>query len=167
MSNLSPAPFGRVVTAMVTPFGTDGEVDLPLTARLARYLVAHGSEALVVCGTTGESPTLSWAEQHAVLETVLQAVGDQVPVLAGTGSNCTAEAIEATVKAAALGAHGALVVVPYYNKPSQQGLEAHFRAIATAAPELPLMLHNIPGRTGISMDPATTARLVRRLRFLS
>ena len=160
MSNLSPAPFGRVVTAMVTPFGPDGEVDLPLTARLARHLVAQGSDALVVCGTTGESPTLSWAEQHAVLETVLQAVGEQVPVLAGTGSNCTAEAIEATAKAAALGAHGALVVVPYYNKPPQEGLEAHFRAIAEAAPELPLMLYNIPGRTGCSIAPATVARLM-------
>jgi len=160
MTQLSPAPFGRVVTAMVTPFAADGSVDLPLTSRLAKHLVAQGSDALVVCGTTGESPTLSWAEQNAVLQTVLEAVGDQIPVLAGTGSNCTAEAVEATAKAAALGAHGALVVVPYYNKPSQQGLEAHFRAIATAAPELPLMLYNIPGRTGISMDPSTTARLM-------
>ncbi|MEB3177016.1 MAG: 4-hydroxy-tetrahydrodipicolinate synthase [Synechococcus sp.] len=159
-ATLSPHPFGRVVTAMVTPFGADGAVDLELTARLAEHLVSHGSDGLVVCGTTGESPTLSWDEQHDLLQTVLGAVGDRVPVLAGTGSNCTAEAVEATRKAAELGAHGALVVVPYYNKPSQQGLEAHFRAIAEAAPELPLMLYNIPGRTGISLDPATTARLM-------
>ena len=159
-ATLSPHPFGRVVTAMVTPFGADGAVDLELTARLAEHLVSHGSDGLVVCGTTGESPTLSWDEQHDLLRTVLRAVGDRVPVLAGTGSNCTAEAVEATRKAADLGAHGALVVVPYYNKPSQQGLEAHFRAIAEAAPELPLMLYNIPGRTGISLDPATTARLM-------
>jgi len=159
-ATLSPHPFGRVVTAMVTPFGADGAVDLELTARLAEHLVSHGSDGLVVCGTTGESPTLSWDEQHDLLRTVLRAVGDRVPVLAGTGSNCTAEAVEATRKAADLGAHGALVVVPYYNKPSQQGLEAHFRAIAEAAPELPLMFYNIPGRTGISLDPATTARLM-------
>ena len=159
-ATLSPHPFGRVVTAMVTPFGADGAVDLELTARLAEHLVSHGSDGLVVCGTTGESPTLSWDEQHDLLRTVLRAVGDRVPVLAGTGSNSTAEAVEATRKAADLGAHGALVVVPYYNKPSQQGLDAHFRAIAEAAPELPLMLYNIPGRTGISLDPATTARLM-------
>ena len=147
-AELSPTPFGRLLTAMVTPFDADGCVDLALAGRLARYLVDEGSDGLVVCGTTGESPTLSWQEQHQLLGVVRQAVGPGVKVLAGTGSNSTAEAIEATTQAAAVGADGALVVVPYYNKPPQEGLEAHFRAIAQAAPELPLMLYNIPGRTG-------------------
>ena len=154
------APFGRVVTAMVTPFRGDGAVDLELAARLADHLVAQGSDGLVLCGTTGESPTLSWAEQHELFAAVKGAVGSRARLLAGSGSNCTAEAIEATREAAALGADGALVVVPYYNKPPQEGLEAHFRAIAAAAPELPLMLYNIPGRTGTSLAPETTARLL-------
>jgi 4-hydroxy-tetrahydrodipicolinate synthase len=145
---------------MVTPFGADGAVDLELAARLADHLVSHGSDGLVLCGTTGESPTLSWAEQHALFAAVKEAVGGRAHLLAGSGSNCTAEAIEATREAAALGADGALVVVPYYNKPPQEGLEAHFRAIAAAAPELPLMLYNIPGRTGTSLAPDTAARLL-------
>ena len=157
---LSPLPFGRVVTAMVTPFDASGAVDLPLVARLARHLVEQGSDGLVVCGTTGESPTLSWNEQLQLLQAVREAVGSTAKVLAGTGSNSTAEAVEATREAAAAGADGALVVVPYYNKPPQDGLEAHFRAVAEAAPALPLMLYNIPGRTGCSVAPATVARLM-------
>ena len=159
-AELSPTPFGRLVTAMVTPFDEQGAVDLALAGRLARHLVDEGSEGLVVCGTTGESPTLSWSEQLKMLEAVRQAVGPGVHVLAGTGSNCTREAVEATREAAAAGADGALVVVPYYNKPPQEGMEAHFRAIAQAAPELPLMLYNIPGRTGCSMQPSSVARLM-------
>jgi 4-hydroxy-tetrahydrodipicolinate synthase len=157
---LSPTPFGRVVTAMVTPFDASGAVDLPLAGRLARHLVDQGSDGLVVSGTTGESPTLSWQEQLQLLQAVREAVGADAQVLAGTGSNCTAEAVEATREAAAAGADGALVVVPYYNKPPQDGLAAHFRAIAEAAPELPLMLYNIPGRTGCSMAPETVAQLM-------
>jgi 4-hydroxy-tetrahydrodipicolinate synthase len=157
---LSPTPFGRVVTAMVTPFDASGAVDLPLAGRLARHLVDQGSDGLVVSGTTGESPTLSWQEQLQLLQTVREAVGADAQVLAGTGSNCTAEAVEATREAAAAGADGALVVVPYYNKPPQDGLAAHFRAIAEAAPELPLMLYNIPGRTGCSIAPETVAQLM-------
>ena len=156
----SPAPFGRVLTAMVTPFAADGSVDLDLAARLATHLVDHGSDGLVICGTTGESPTLSWDEQHQLFSAVKAAVGGRASLLAGTGSNCTAEAEEAIAQAAAQGADGALVVVPYYNKPPQEGLEAHFRAVASAAPELPLMLYNIPGRTGCSISPETTARLM-------
>jgi 4-hydroxy-tetrahydrodipicolinate synthase len=154
------APFGRVVTAMVTPFAADGSIDLELAARLADHLVNQGSDGLVLCGTTGESPTLSWAEQHALFAAVKAAVGGRAALIAGSGSNCTAEAVEATAEAAALGADGALVVVPYYNRPPQEGLEAHFRAVAVAAPELPMMLYNIPGRTGCSLEPATTARLL-------
>ena len=161
MSQVSlPVPFGRVVTAMVTPFAADGSVELDLAARLAEHLVGHGSDGLVLCGTTGESPTLSWEEQHRLFRAVREAVGDRAFLLAGSGSNCTAEAVEATAASAALGADGALVVVPYYNRPPQEGLEAHFRAIAAAAPELPLMLYNIPGRTGCSLQPETTARLL-------
>ena len=152
--------FGRVLTAMVTPFGADGALDLTMAERLADHLVSHGSDGLVVCGTTGESPTLSWEEQHALFAAVKGAVGTRSVVLAGSGSNCTAEAVEATREAAALGADGALVVVPYYNKPPQDGLEAHFRAVAQAAPELPLMLYNIPGRTGCHLAPETVSRLL-------
>lgn len=154
------APFGRLVTAMVTPFGPDGAVDHALAARLADHLVSQGSEGLVICGTTGESPTLSWAEQHRLIAAVREAVAGRARIIAGSGSNCTAEAVEATRQAADLGVDGALVVVPYYNKPPQDGLEAHFRAVASAAPELPLMLYNIPGRTGCSLAPETTARLL-------
>ncbi len=156
----SVAPFGRVVTAMVTPFAADGSVNLELAARLADHLVRHGSDGLVLCGTTGESPTLTWAEQQALFTAVKAAVAGRAALLAGSGSNCTAEAVEATAEAAALGADGALVVVPYYNRPPQEGLEAHFRAVAAAAPQLPLMLYNIPGRTGCSLAPETTARLL-------
>ncbi len=145
---------------MVTPFAADGSVDLDLAARLALHLVEHGSDGLVLCGTTGESPTLSWQEQHEIFAAVKGAVGSRAALLAGSGSNCTAEAVEATREAASLGADGALVVVPYYNKPPQDGLEAHFRAVAQAAPGLPLMLYNIPGRTGTSLAPETTARLL-------
>jgi 4-hydroxy-tetrahydrodipicolinate synthase len=114
------APFGRIVTAMVTPFAPDGSVNLDLAARLADHLVREGSDGLVLCGTTGESPTLSWAEQHALFAAVKEAVGDRASLLAGSGSNCTAEAVEATAEAAALGADGALVVVPYYNRPPRK-----------------------------------------------
>jgi 4-hydroxy-tetrahydrodipicolinate synthase len=149
-----------VLTALVTPFAADGAVDVDLAARLADHLIGQGSDGLVVCGTTGESPTLSWEEQHRLLAAVREAVAGRAPVLAGSGSNCTAEAVEATREAAALGADGALVVVPYYNRPPQAGLEAHFRAVAAAAPELPLMLYNIPSRTGCSVAPETVARLL-------
>jgi 4-hydroxy-tetrahydrodipicolinate synthase len=145
---------------MVTPFAADGSVDLDLAGRLAVHLVDHGSDGLVLCGTTGESPTLSWQEQHELFRAVRAALGGRAQLLAGSGSNCTAEAVEATVEASRLGADGALVVVPYYNRPPQEGLEAHFRAVAAAAADLPLMLYNIPGRTGCSLAPETTARLL-------
>ena len=157
---LSPAPFGRMLTAMVTPFDDNGSVDYVVAGELANYLIDQGSEGIVVCGTTGESPTLTWKEQQKMLETVKNAIGSRGKVLAGTGSNSTSEAIEATKEAANSGADGALVVVPYYNKPPQEGLEVHFRAIANAAPKLPLMLYNIPGRTGCSISPAIVGKLM-------
>lgn len=145
---------------MVTPFRVDGGVDLELAGRLATHLVSQGSDGLVICGTTGESPTLSWDEEHQLFSAVKAAVGSRASLVAGCGSNCTSEAVEAIRKAAQLGADGALVVVPYYNKPPQNGLEAHFRAVAKAAPHLPLMLYNIPGRTGCNLEPETAARLL-------
>ena len=166
-SDLPPTPFGRLLTAMVTPFDEKNQLDLPLAARLARFIIEQGSDGIIVCGTTGESPTLSWREQNQLLETVLEEVGSEAKVLAGTGSNSTAEAIEATKEAESLGAHGALVVVPYYNKPPQEGLENHFRAISKAAKDLPLMLYNIPGRTGCSISPSTVKNLMNCLNIVS
>ena len=152
--------FGRIVTAMVTPFDATGALDLVNAARLADHLVNTGSDGVLVCGTTGESPTLSWQEQDELLREVKAAVGGRAMVLAGTGSNCTEEAVAASRRALALGADGALLVVPYYNKPPQAGLEVHFRTVAEAVPDLPLMLYNIPGRTGCSLLPETVGRLL-------
>jgi 4-hydroxy-tetrahydrodipicolinate synthase len=151
--------FGRIVTAMVTPFNAVGEVDYDVAATLANHLVDHGSDGLVVCGTTGESPTLTWDEEYQLFQVIKQAVAGRAKVLAGTGSNSTHEAIEATRKAAALELDGALLVVPYYNKPPQEGLYEHFKAIAAAVPDLPIMLYNVPGRTGQNLQPETVARL--------
>ena len=154
-------PFGRVVTAMVTPFDETGKVNYAIAEKLADYLVEHGSDALVICGTTGESPTLSWDEEYQLFQVVKNAVGNRAKILAGTGSNSTTEAIAATTEAAKLGLDGSLQVVPYYNKPPQEGLYGHFRAIAEACPDLPMMLYNIPGRTGQNLLPETVAKLAK------
>jgi 4-hydroxy-tetrahydrodipicolinate synthase len=151
--------FGRVITAMVTPFREDGSVNYAVAEKLAAHLIANGSDGLVVCGTTGESPTLSWDEEYELFRVVKGAVNGKGKVIAGTGSNSTKEAIEATQKAAKLGLDGSLQVVPYYNKPPQEGLYLHFSSIAKACPELPIMLYNIPGRTGQNMTPETVAKL--------
>ena len=151
--------FGRVLTAMITPFKEDGSVNYDVAERLAAYLADQGTDTLVVCGTTGESPTLSWDEEYQLFQVVVHAVAGKAKVLAGTGSNSTAEAIAATQKAAKIGLHGSLQVVPYYNKPPQAGLYEHFKAIALACPDLPLMIYNIPGRTGQNLQPDTIARL--------
>lgn len=151
--------FGRVVTAMVTPFQADGSVNYAVAEQLAAHLVAQGSDALVVCGTTGESPTLSWDEEYQLFQVVIKAVAGKALVIAGTGSNSTQEAIAATQKAAKIGVRGSLQVVPYYNKPPQAGLFKHFQAIAQACPDLPMVLYNIPGRTGQNLLPQTVARL--------
>lgn len=154
-------PFGRVVTAMVTPFAADGAVNYDVAAKLAIHLVDNGSDALAVCGTTGESPTLSWSEEYELFRVLKEAVGSRAKIIAGTGSNSTTEAIEATVKAAKLGLDGSLQIVPYYNKPPQAGLYNHFKAIAEACPDLPIMLYNVPGRTGCNLQPETTANLAQ------
>jgi 4-hydroxy-tetrahydrodipicolinate synthase len=150
--------WGRVITAMVTPFGESGDVDYPRAAALAERLVANGSDALVVCGTTGESPTLTDPEKGQLIRTVKDAVSGRAAVIAGTGTYDTAHSIHLSGDAERAGADGLLVVVPYYNRPSQEGLFQHFRAIAEST-RLPVMMYNIPGRTGTNMTPDTIARL--------
>lgn len=151
--------FGRVMTAMIVPFAEDGTVAYDVVEKLADYLVTHGTDTVLVCGTTGESPTLTGEEELELFKVVKHTVGDRGKVMAGTGSNCTRTAIAATRQAAELGLDGSLQVVPYYNKPPQAGLIAHFQAIAEAVPDLPMVLYNIPGRTGQNMDPETVATL--------
>ncbi|MFB6276861.1 MAG: 4-hydroxy-tetrahydrodipicolinate synthase [Halothece sp.] len=153
--------FGQVLTAMVTPFTEQGEVNYPVAEQLADYLVNHGTETVVVCGTTGESPTLTWEEEYELFQVVQKAVGNRGKVMAGTGSNSTHEAIAATKKAAQLGLDGSLQVVPYYSKPPQDGLYNHFSAIAQASPDLPMMLYNIPGRTGRNLEAETVEKLAK------
>jgi 4-hydroxy-tetrahydrodipicolinate synthase len=151
--------FGRVLTAMVTPFKENGSVDYDVAAKLATHLADNGSDTLVICGTTGESPTLSWDEEYQLFTVVLQAVAGKALVMAGCGSNSTKEAIAATEKAAKIGVHGCLQVVPYYNKPPQAGLYQHFQAIAKATPDFPVLLYNVPARTGQNLLPETVAKL--------
>lgn len=146
---------------MVTPFKDDGSVNYRVAEELAAHLVERGSDGLVVCGTTGESPTLSWEEEYELFRVVQKAVADKAKVIAGTGSNSTEEAIAATQKAAKLGLDGSLQVVPYYNKPPQAGLYQHFQAIAKSCPGLPMMLYNVPSRTGCSLEAETVAELAQ------
>ena len=150
--------FGRVLTAMATPFNAAGELDCDVAGKLASHLVDTGTDTLVVCGTTGESPTLTWDEEYRLFQSVMAATAGRGKVMAGTGSNSTREAIEATQKAEALGVDGAMLVVPYYNKPPQVALIEHFSAIA-AAVTLPILLYNVPGRTGCTLLPETVAQL--------
>jgi 4-hydroxy-tetrahydrodipicolinate synthase len=152
----APGRFGAVICAMATPFLPDGSVDLDGAARLARWLVDNGNDGLVVAGTTGESPTLTNGEKADLWRTVREAV--TVPVIAGAGTASTAESVELTQVAAAAGADAVLVVTPYYSRPSQAGLEAHFRAVASAS-RLPVIAYDIPKRTGRELQPATLARL--------
>ncbi len=159
--------FGTILTAMVTPFNENGDVDYELAIKLSNYLFENGSDGIVLCGTTGESPTLSWAEQHDLFIAVKGSLDASCKVIVGTGSNCTSEAVEATKKAYDFGADGALVVVPYYNKPPQEGLYKHFSSIAKCAKDLPLMLYNIPGRTGCNLLPDTVKKLMDFSNILS
>jgi 4-hydroxy-tetrahydrodipicolinate synthase len=150
--------FQGSLVAMVTPF-RDGQVDEAKLRELVDFHVANGTDGLVPCGTTGESPTLTHAEHKRVVELVVKAAAGRIAVVAGTGSNSTAEAIDMTVHAARAGADGALLVSPYYNKPTQAGLYAHFKAIAEAAPTLPLIVYNIQSRTAVNVETDTLARL--------
>lgn len=149
---------GTVSTALVTPFTPQETVDYDQLQELVRHLLATGSESLVVNGTTGESPVLTHEEKIAVIQAVVKEVNGKVPVIAGTGSNNTAQTIAFTKEVETLGVDGCMVVVPYYNKPNQRSLEAHFTAIANQA-EKPLMLYNIPGRSVVNMTAETTAKL--------
>lgn len=151
--------FGRVLTAMVTPFNEDLTVNYGVAEKLADYLVNNGSDGLVICGTTGESPTLEDDEKYELLKVVKKAVGDRAKIIMGTGSNSTAKAIKETQKASEIGIDGSLQVVPYYNKPPQDGLYQHFSSIAKSCPDVPMMLYNIPGRTGKNLEAETTAQL--------
>ena len=152
-------PFGRVLTAMVTPFAEDGSVNYEVAEKLAVSLVDNGNDGLVVCGTTGESPTLSWDEEYQLFQVIKNAVGKRAQIIAGTGSNSTQEAIAATQKAAKLGLDGTLQIVPYYNKPPQAGLYRHFSAIAKACPDIKIMLYNVPSRTSRNLEVETVVRL--------
>jgi len=156
----SESPFGRLLTAMVSPMRPDGSLDHDGTRRLAEHLVASGHDGIVVNGTTGESATLSDDESIDLVRLVVDAVGDRVKVVAGVGSNSTAHSIEMTRRAVDAGATGLLLVSPYYNKPTQPGLVAHCRAVAEVS-DLPVMLYDIPGRTGIPFDTATLIELAQ------
>src|SRR3954467_5306088 len=163
---LPPAPFGRVLTAMVTAFHDDGSLDGQRPARVAEHLDHHGHDGVVVSGTTGESPTTSIEEDGRLLRAVVQAVGDRIRVVAGVGTNDTAHSVELAQQAEKLGANGVLLVTPYYSKPSQEGIAAHFEAVAGAS-GLPVMLYDIPGRTGVAIAPETYRRLAGNDRFVA
>jgi 4-hydroxy-tetrahydrodipicolinate synthase len=151
--------FGQVITAMVTPFDDNLEIDEEGVVRLVNYLFDNGSDGIVVCGTTGEAPTLTPEEKLRLFKLVKQAAKGRGPLIAGTGDNETAFSIEMTEKAAEIGMDAVLLVAPYYNRPSQEGMYRHFGAIAKAVPGIPAILYNVPGRTASNLEAATVARL--------
>jgi 4-hydroxy-tetrahydrodipicolinate synthase len=151
--------FKGSITALITPF-SDGKVDADAFQKLVEWQIDQGTHGLVPCGTTGESPTLTHDEHKHVVELCIEAAAGRVPVIAGTGSNATAEAVDLTKHAKRAGADGALVVTPYYNKPTQEGLYLHFKAINDAA-DIPIVIYNIPGRSVIDMTVDTMARLFK------
>lgn len=155
---LITAPFGRLITAMVTPFAKDGSIDWDGVATLANHLADHGHDAIAVNGTTGEAPTTKSSEKLEIIKVVKSAVGSRVKVLSGAGDNETSYTVEQAKRSAEAGADGLLIVAPYYNKPPQAGIEAHFKAVA-AATDLPIMMYDIPGRTGVEIESDTIVRL--------
>lgn len=163
---MSRPRFGEVITAMCTPFASDGSLDLEAARRLARHLVDHGSDGLVVCGTTGESPTVSHEEKLSMFEAVQAEVGDRATVIAGTGTYNTAESVELTKETGALGVDACLVVTPYYSRPPQNALIAHFSHIADAS-SVPLVIYDIPGRTGRRVERPTMVALARHERIVA
>ncbi|MBL1120135.1 4-hydroxy-tetrahydrodipicolinate synthase [Streptomyces sp. 110] len=165
-TSTSQTPFGRVLTAMVTPFTTDGALDLDGAQRLAVHLVDAGNDGLIVNGTTGESPTTSDAEKAQLVRAVVEAVGDRAHVVAGAGTNDTRHSVELARAAEQAGAHGLLAVTPYYSKPPQEGLLRHFTAIADAT-GLPVMLYDIPGRSGVPIGTETMVRLAEHPRIVA
>jgi 4-hydroxy-tetrahydrodipicolinate synthase len=152
--------FGRVSTAMVTPFDKKGHIDFVKTTQLINYLIENGTDSLVVAGTTGESPTLSKEEKLALFDHVVKVVNKRIPVIAGTGSNNTYASVELTKKAEQIGVDAIMIVTPYYNKPNQEGLYQHFKACAEST-DLPVMVYNIPGRSVVNTLPETVIRLSR------
>lgn len=160
------APFGRLATAMVTPFKKDLSVDWEGVSTLAQHLVDTGHDAIVVSGTTGEAPTTSDEEKDQIIKVVLEAAGKKAKVIAGAGNNETSHSVEQALRAQKAGAHGLLVVTPYYNKPPQTGIEAHFRAIADAT-DLPVIMYDIPGRTGVQIESDTIVRLAEHPRIVA
>lgn len=150
--------FGRVSTAMVTPFDHKGNIDFQKTSQLIEYLIGNGTDSLVVAGTTGESPTLTTEEKVALFKHVVKTVDGRIPVIAGTGSNNTYASIELTKKAESAGVDAIMIVAPYYNKPNQEGIYQHIKAIAENT-SLPLMIYNIPGRSVVNIEPSTIIRL--------
>jgi 4-hydroxy-tetrahydrodipicolinate synthase len=152
-------PYEGLLTAMVTPFAGDGSVDEAGAVALGRHLLASGSNGLVVCGTTGESATLTDDEQVSLVRTMVEELGSEGAIVAGAGSNDTRHAVHLTEAARDAGAHAILSVTPYYNKPSRRGLRAHFEAVASAAEGVPVVLYNIPGRTALNMPPDLLAEL--------
>lgn len=157
---MTEAVFGRLLTAMVTPFSADGALDLPRAQELATRLLRQGSEGLVVCGTTGESPTVFYDDKIRLFNAVIEAVGSTAPIIANAGDNCTDDSVAFAKRVVELGVDAVMAVVPYYNKPPQEGLYRHFGAIASAV-DVPIILYNIPGRTVIDMTAETTLRLAR------
>jgi 4-hydroxy-tetrahydrodipicolinate synthase len=155
------APFGRVLTAMVTPFTPDGALDVDAAQRVATYLVDRGNDGLVISGTTGESPTTTVEEDGRLLSAVIEAVGDRATVVAGVGTNDTRHSIELAEQARKAGAHGLLLVTPYYSKPPQSGIVQHVNAVANAGEDVPVILYDIPGRTGVQIAETTYPELVR------
>src|SRR5918998_814942 len=155
---MTDAPFGRVLTAMATALHDDGSVDLDGTAAIARHLVDHGHDGVVVSGTTGEAPTTTVPEDGEILAAVADAVGDRATVVAGVGTNSTAHSLELALQAEKIGADGILLVTPYYNKPGQAGVLHHFRTVAEST-DVPVMLYDVPGRTGtqIALDTYAAA----------
>jgi 4-hydroxy-tetrahydrodipicolinate synthase len=154
-------PYEGLLTAMVTPFRSDGSVDEEAAVAIGRHLVAEGSHGLVVCGTTGEAATMSDEEQRSLIATIVGELGDECAVVAGTGSNDTRHAVHLTEQAVAAGVDAVLSVTPYYNKPSRRGILAHFREVARAAGDTPVVLYNIPGRTATNMPPDLLAELAQ------
>ncbi|QKS71186.1 4-hydroxy-tetrahydrodipicolinate synthase [Paenalkalicoccus suaedae] len=150
--------FGQVITAMVTPFDESNHIDYAALRKLINHLIANGSDAIVVAGTTGEAPTLTLAEREALYSFTVELVGNRVPVIAGCGSNSTQAAIELTQLAEKCQVDAIMHTTPYYNKPSQEGLYLHYEAVARAT-SLPVMLYNVPGRTGVHLDVSTVVRL--------
>ncbi|WP_281656106.1 4-hydroxy-tetrahydrodipicolinate synthase [Eggerthella sinensis] len=157
---MSQPRFGRMIPAMVTPFDENRELDLNKAQALAARLVDGGSDSLIINGTTGESPTVFYPQKMELFRAVVEAVGDRVPVIANVGDNCTADTVNFARDVAELGVDGFMCVVPYYNKPPQEGMYQHFRTIADAV-ELPIILYNIPGRCVVNMEAETTLRLAR------